>query len=111
MLPPDRTSALTPFMGPDRMRSSSRLACCLAVLLLCAAVPEQGVADKGKGGAGSGRGQGNAKALSADQAAERVRKQTGGRVLRIDDAGNGYRIKVLTPAGEVREIAVPAGRR
>jgi hypothetical protein len=32
-------------------------------------------------------------------------------VLRIDDVGNGYRVKVLTPAGEVREIAVPAGQR
>jgi nitrous oxide reductase accessory protein NosL len=80
-------------------------------LLLCVGGSGEGLADNGKRGAGSGQGQRNAKGLSADQAAERVRKQTGGRVLRIDDAGNGYRVKVLTPAGEVREIAVPAARR
>ncbi len=91
------------------VRSLRRVACCLALLLLCAAGSVDTLADNGK--RGSGQGQGNARGLSADQAAERVRKQTGGRVLRVDQTGDGYRVKVLTPAGEVREITVPAGRR
>ena len=71
----------------------------LGTLLLLAG-PLPAVADRGPG-----------KGLTADQAAERVRKQTGGRVLRVDAVGDGYRVKVLTPSGEVREITVPAGRR
>lgn len=54
-----------------------------------------------------GRGGG----ISADQAAAQVREQTGGRVLRVDRTSRGYRVKVLTPAGEVREIEVAAERQ
>jgi hypothetical protein len=78
------------------------LAAVLLSGLLLLASPMTAVADRGPGkGAG----------MTADQAAERVRKQTGGRVLRVDAVADGFRVKVLTPSGEVREITVPSGRR
>jgi len=47
---------------------------------------------------------------SAAQAAEQARRQTGGRVLAVEERGGGYQVKVLTPSGEVRSVFVPAGR-
>jgi hypothetical protein len=44
--------------------------------------------------------------LSLEQAAQRVQQSTGGRVLDARDAGSVYRIKVLTPGGEVRIVLV-----
>lgn len=50
--------------------------------------------------------------LSLDQAVEKVQHDTGGRVLSADRREFGrrieYRIKVLTPGGYVRTLAVPA---
>lgn len=55
----------------------------------------------------------------ADVAAERARRDTGGRVLSVrppqQDAGD-YRVKILTPQGEVRYMNVdprqePKGKR
>jgi hypothetical protein len=40
------------------------------------------------------------------QAVDRVQQSTGGRVLDARDAGGVYRIKVLTPRGEVRIVLV-----
>jgi hypothetical protein len=48
--------------------------------------------------------------MTAERAAETVRRQTGGRVLDVRESGGGYRVKVLTPSGEVRSVTVP-GRR
>lgn len=56
---------------------------------------------------------------SADAAAERARRQTGGRVLSVHadsrEGRPGYRVKVLTPDGQVRYVFVPSeagdGRR
>jgi hypothetical protein len=69
--------------------------------------------DKGdKGGAGGRSG--------ADAAAERAQRDSGGRVLSIhppQQQGQGdYRVKILTPQGEVRYMYVdpgqePKGRR
>jgi hypothetical protein len=56
---------------------------------------------------GKGRGR---EGITAGEAAERVRKDTGGRVLSVEDGGNGYRVRVLTPKGEVRVVSVPRGR-
>jgi uncharacterized membrane protein YkoI len=42
------------------------------------------------------------------EAVSRVRQQTGGRVLDAQDRGTHYRIKVLTPEGEVRIFRVDA---
>lgn len=46
--------------------------------------------------------------VSMRDAVNRVRQQTGGRVLDAKDQGTHYRIKVLTPQGEVRIYRVDA---
>lgn len=46
--------------------------------------------------------------ISLDQAIAKVQRATGGRVLDARDVGGGYRIKVLTPDGEVRVVYVDA---
>jgi len=47
-------------------------------------------------------------AASAAEAAEQARRQTGGRVLSVERGGGGWQVKVLTPAGEVRVVVIPA---
>lgn len=81
----------------------------IAILLFAAAATPVWAADgRGRSGErGNGGGQGG---VSAGQAAETVRQQTGGRVLSVDENGGGYRVKVLTPSGEVRSVKVPRGR-
>lgn len=53
--------------------------------------------------------------LTLEQAVARVRKQTGGKVLKADSRNTGraveYRIKVLTPAGHVRVITLRSDPR
>lgn len=50
------------------------------------------------------------KAASEDDAARRVREQTGGRVLGVETASKGgsnvYLVKVLLPSGTVRVVEV-----
>ncbi len=46
--------------------------------------------------------------VSMRDAINRVRQQSGGRVLDAQDQGTHYRIKVLTPDGEVRIYRVDA---
>ena len=48
------------------------------------------------------------RAVSMRDAVSRVRQQTGGRVLDAQDRGTHYRIKVLTPQGDVRIFRVDA---
>lgn len=55
-------------------------------------------------------GQGGG-AASAAQAAEQVRRQTGGKVLSVREKNGGYEVKVLTTSGEVRSVFIPASRR
>ena len=75
----------------------------LAFVLLMLAGPAWG--ERGRGGderdASKGRG------ISAAQAGEMARRQTGGRVLAVSPRDGGYRVKVLTPQGEVRYVFVP----
>jgi hypothetical protein len=47
-------------------------------------------------------------AASAAEAAEQARRETGGRVLSVERRGAGWQVKVLTPAGEVRVVFIPA---
>jgi hypothetical protein len=75
------------------------------LLLLMASQPVLGQRDGDDRGKGRGR-----EGITAGEAAERVRKDTGGRVLSVEDGGNGYRVRVLTPKGEVRVVSVPRGR-
>lgn len=44
--------------------------------------------------------------LTLEQAVDRVQRTTGGRVLDARDAGGVYRVKVLTPRGEVLVVLV-----
>lgn len=49
--------------------------------------------------------------ISAAQAAEIARRQTGGRVLAVKESRDGYQVKVLTQGGEVRYVFVSASGR
>lgn len=73
--------------------------------LLAAASGNAVAGDRGRGdkerGANRGRG------LSAAQAGEIARHRTGGRVLAVTAHNGGFRVKVLTPGGEVRQVIVP----
>lgn len=49
-------------------------------------------------------------ALSPAEAAEKARASTGGRVLKVKQADqNRYRVKVLMPNGQVRNLSVGNG--
>jgi uncharacterized membrane protein YkoI len=51
--------------------------------------------------------------MSRDDAAAAAQRATGGRVLSVDKADSGgrpaWRVKVVTPQGEVRVIMIDAG--
>jgi uncharacterized membrane protein YkoI len=51
--------------------------------------------------------------MSRDQAAAAAQRQTGGRVLSVEKAESGrrmvWRVKVVTPNGEVRVVFIDAG--
>jgi hypothetical protein len=49
--------------------------------------------------------------ISAAQAAEIASRQTGGRVLSVKESRDGFQVKVLTQAGDVRYVFVPASGR
>lgn len=53
-------------------------------------------------------------AMSRDEAAARAQQQTGGRVLAVEetqrDGRKVFRVKVLTPSGDVRVVEIVAGR-
>ena len=66
-----------------------------------------GPADKGVGKGNREKGT----AFTAEQAAETARRQTGGRVLNVRPGNGGYRVKVLTPKGEVLYVPVKPLRR
>ena len=55
------------------------------------------------------------RAMSLQDAVERVQRETGGRVLSAETVRVGrqklYRVKVLTPQGRVQVITVPAAGR
>lgn len=72
----------------------------LALLLLAGPV----WAERGRGGDAPRGGQGGG--LTPAQAGEMARRQTGGRVLAVTPSNDGYRVKVLTPNGEVRYVLI-----
>jgi hypothetical protein len=75
----------------------------LAVVLFLLAPPAS--AERGRGGEDRDRSKGQG--ISAAQAGEMARRQTGGRVLAVSPRDGGYRVKVLTPQGEVRYVIIP----
>jgi hypothetical protein len=85
----------------------------LALSVLLALAPLGGAwADRGgrghdSRGKGGDRGWGEGRQSSESRASERARQQTGGRVLGVSPSNEGYRVKILTPKGEVRNIQVP----
>jgi len=81
----------------------------ITVATLLAICTQPALADRDKGGKRGG-GKPNSKqaqGISSAQAAQIARKKTGGRVLAVKPASKGYRVKVLTPGGEVRYVKVP----
>lgn len=46
--------------------------------------------------------------MTAAQASEIARQQTGGRVLAVKATDGGFQVKVLTPDGKVRYVFVPS---
>lgn len=81
----------------------------VTVVTLLAICTQPALADRDKGGKRGG-GKPSSKqsqGISSAQAAEIARKKTGGRVLTVKPASKGYRVKVLTPSGEVRYVKVP----
>ena len=85
----------------------------LAALVMAAAVPPAAQAQQrlapDRGYYSVERGQ--AARISAAQAAEIARRQSGGRVLAVKESREGYQVKVLTPRGEVRYVFVSASGR
>ncbi len=84
----------------------SPLSLVLLALIALAGTGAASAAPPGLDLAGQGGG-----AASAAQAAEQVRRQTGGKVLSVREKGGGYEVKVLTPSGEVRSVFIPANGR
>ena len=83
-----------------------RLVTTVTLLAFCA---QPALADRDKRGK-RGNGKPNSKqsqGVSSARAADIARRKTGGRVLTVKPASKGYRVKVLTPSGEVRYIKVP----
>lgn len=83
----------------------------LIATLLIALLTPPGWAANGPKGKGGGREGKEGAGMTTSQAAESARRQTGGRVLSVQDGAGGYRVKVLTPSGEVRDVFVPSGGR
>ncbi|MEY6431813.1 hypothetical protein ABC977_05245 [Thioalkalicoccus limnaeus] len=78
----------------------------LTVLLLVVTLTLLGQVVEARRDGGNNRG-----GLTERQAAEAAQRQTGGQVLSVKPASNGYRVRVLTRDGEVREIVVPDSGR
>lgn len=61
------------------------------------------------------RGGRQAQDAGADAAAEQARQRTGGRVLNVQDQNapdkGGYKVRVLTPDGRVRNVEVDAPKK
>ncbi|NMP31216.1 PepSY domain-containing protein [Thalassotalea sp. M1531] len=46
------------------------------------------------------------KSISAGQAASMVKAKFGGKVLKVQSSGNGYRVKILKPDGRIISVFV-----
>ena len=80
----------------------------LMLATLLALAPLHAASARGGGGGGDHRGSAQGRELTAGQAGEIARRQTGGgRVLAVSPDKGGYRVKVLTPSGDVRAVFVP----
>lgn len=83
----------------------------LITLLFLALATQPGFAgDHGRGKGGKQRHMVPQGGVTAAQGAAEARRQTGGRVLSVQQQGGGFRVKVLTDSGKVRVVKIP-GRR
>jgi hypothetical protein len=80
----------------------------IAILIIALATQPGWAENRGKGG--KQRHKGPQGGVTAAQAAAKAKRQTGGRVLGVQEKKGGYRVKVLTGSGEVRAVKIP-GRR
>jgi hypothetical protein len=88
------------------------LALPLTLLAFAVLTAPSSAAARGEGGRGGGRPErAQRDGFSPGQAAETARRETGGRVLTVKPDKGGYRVKVLTPRGDVRYVPVPAPGR
>lgn len=83
------------------------LAVLVALAPIGAAWGDRGGRDSDSRGRGGDRRSSEGRQSSESRASERARKETGGRVLGVSPRNDGYRVKILTPKGEVRSIQVP----
>jgi uncharacterized membrane protein YkoI len=92
--------------------SNLRRSCCALALALAAALPTAHARDRwnpSDDGHDSYAPRSTAeRRITLEQAVDRVQRATGGRVLDAREAGDGYRVKVLTRRGEVRVVYVDA---
>lgn len=81
------------------------------ILLLCLLVAlapvgpawgDRGGRDNDSRGQGGDRRSSEGRQSPESRASERARRDTGGRVLGVSPSDEGYRVKILTPKGEVR---------
>ncbi len=79
----------------------------VALAPLGAAWADRGGRDSDSRGKGGDRRSSEGGQGSESRASERARKETGGRVLGVSPSNDGYRVKILTPKGEVRNLQVP----
>jgi uncharacterized membrane protein YkoI len=92
---------------PPLQRGCFALALALVLALPCAHARDFRVRDDGPGNSYAPRSTAEPR-ISLSQAIERVQRSTGGRVLDARERRDGYRIKVLTPRGEVLVVHVDA---
>ena len=86
-----------------------KLASLAPIIALCLMVhPAAAIAGGKKGGKDERE---KAKSFTPEQAAKSARRQSGGRVLNVKPDKEGYRVKVLTPKGEVLYVPVDPPRR
>jgi len=85
----------------------------IAILILAFATQPAWTADHPRAGGDRGgeqRHKGSRGGMTAAKAAAMAQRQTGGRVLAVEESRGDYRVKVLTPAGEVRSIDISGHR-
>ncbi|REL26284.1 peptidase M4 [Thalassotalea euphylliae] len=56
-------------------------------------------------------GQARAKGISASQAAQKVQSRYGGKVLKVQRSGNGYRVKLIKKDGRIVSVFVDGSGR
>ncbi len=75
------------------------ISCCL-LLATTPTATAQPYFDKQQGG------QSRSKGVTAQQAAKKVQSRFGGKVLKVQQSGNGYRVKLIKKDGRIVSVFV-----